>query len=217
MLPSDIISHRGFWLHPEEKNSMVAFERALQAGFSIETDFRDRAGALVIGHDPPAAGKIIGAEAFFDLCREHEHSGTYVAANIKADGLYNMLIRALEVSGTELGRGYVFDMSVPDTLGYLDLKIPFFTRMSEYEPDPAFSSCARGVWVDNFSGRFSQVDQALACLESGFRVAFVSPELHGRPHEKVWSDIRAKRLCQHPGFAICTDFPSVALKYFLEI
>jgi hypothetical protein len=33
-----IIAHRGFWYKPEEKNTLAAFERALQNGFGIETD-----------------------------------------------------------------------------------------------------------------------------------------------------------------------------------
>ena len=46
-----IIAHRGTWLKLEEMNAFGAFERALEYGFGIEVDFRDRDGHLVISHD----------------------------------------------------------------------------------------------------------------------------------------------------------------------
>ena len=36
-----IIAHRGFWIKDSEKNTVKAFERALENGFGIETDLRD--------------------------------------------------------------------------------------------------------------------------------------------------------------------------------
>ena len=36
-----ILAHRGFWNSKEERNSIVAFEKAFQNGFGIETDIRD--------------------------------------------------------------------------------------------------------------------------------------------------------------------------------
>ena len=35
-----IIAHRGYWLIDDEKNTELAFERALRANFGIETDLR---------------------------------------------------------------------------------------------------------------------------------------------------------------------------------
>src|ERR1041385_640435 len=54
----NIISHRGYWTAPAEKNQEVAFRRALGLGFGIETDIRDLAGDLVISHDPAPAGAM---------------------------------------------------------------------------------------------------------------------------------------------------------------
>jgi glycerophosphoryl diester phosphodiesterase len=48
-----IIAHRGMWFNKHEQNTLVAFERALENGFGIETDFRDFNGSLVISHDLP--------------------------------------------------------------------------------------------------------------------------------------------------------------------
>jgi glycerophosphoryl diester phosphodiesterase len=203
-------------LEPGEKNSMVAFERALSEGFSIETDFRDRSGQLVVSHDPPGAGNVILADTFLSLFAEKARNGAYLAANIKADGLQDMLEKALKRAGMSLGCGYVFDMSIPDALGYLNRNLPVFSRQSDFEVEPALADRAAGIWVDNFSGAYPQIDQALSCLQKGYRVVFVSPELHCRPHEQVWDEIHTKGLHLYPKFSICTDFPSNALHHFSE-
>jgi hypothetical protein len=39
------------WFSENEQNTLIAFERALKNGFSIETDFRDLFRGLVISRD----------------------------------------------------------------------------------------------------------------------------------------------------------------------
>lgn len=39
-----IISHRGFWHNPSEKNTEMAFCRSFELGFGTETDVRDSLG-----------------------------------------------------------------------------------------------------------------------------------------------------------------------------
>ena len=53
MVEMELLAHRGLWQEPAEKNSRIAFERAFQAGFGVETDLRDHGGTVVISHDPP--------------------------------------------------------------------------------------------------------------------------------------------------------------------
>ncbi|MDB5448782.1 MAG: hypothetical protein JWQ97_4099, partial [Phenylobacterium sp.] len=53
-----IISHRGYWREPSEKNSRTAFARTLEAGFGTETDVRDLVGQLVVAHDPPSGREM---------------------------------------------------------------------------------------------------------------------------------------------------------------
>ena len=43
-----ILAHRGFWKEETEKNTKIAFERAFNSGFGIETDLRDIKGEIVI-------------------------------------------------------------------------------------------------------------------------------------------------------------------------
>lgn len=214
--PSNIISHRGAWLEAAEKNSIGAFREALNQGFGIETDFRDLDGSLVVSHDPARTGRSITAEDFFALCCERRASGQLLALNIKADGLQALLQNAIARSGIDPERCFVFDMSIPDTLGYFDLPLPVFARQSEYEPEPAFLDRIAGVWIDSFTGDFPQIDEARRWLDKDYKVAFVSPELHRRPHETVWAEIRDRGLHRRQGFSICTDFPSDAATFFSE-
>ena len=205
-----ILAHRGWWDTPSAKNSAQALERALTAGFGIETDFRDLDGSVVISHDPPLAQQNLGtAQWFADLVLRTGNNGR-LALNIKADGLQRPLLETFEIAGIPLAQVFAFDMSVPDTLGYLATAMPVYTRMSEYEDIPAFMDRAQGVWVDNFTGGFPQIARAQALMDQGLRAALVSPELHGRDHRPLWDDILKNQLHKNPLFELCTDFPQDA-------
>jgi glycerophosphoryl diester phosphodiesterase len=209
---ANILAHRGLWTEPAEKNSRHALRRALEQGFGIETDFRDSGGVLWISHDPVSEATTLDAVGFFEDCAASGGDGR-LALNIKADGLHAMIAQAVAGARVPLERVYAFDMSVPDALGYVRRSFPVYSRVSEYEPEPSFATDASGVWVDNFTGSFPQVSRARELLEAGFRVSIVSPELHGRPHEELWSDIRAAALHEHPMFELCTDFPEEAHRF----
>jgi glycerophosphoryl diester phosphodiesterase len=205
-----IAAHRGFWTTSAEKNSLTAFMRALEGGFGIETDLRDAQGEIVISHDMPRGGEM-RLDHFLSLCKNFPDSGP-LALNIKADGLQAGVHAAL--AAHQIDNAFVFDMAVPDALGYLKLKLPTFTRASEYENPPSFYDQAAGIWLDGFHGEWA--DQALVAswLAYGKSVCMVSPELHGRPHRLAWQAIRAAGLHQQSGFSICTDFPSEAKEFF---
>ena len=48
-----ILAHRGIWSDSKSANHPEALTRALEMGFGIETDLRDRNCELVVSHDPP--------------------------------------------------------------------------------------------------------------------------------------------------------------------
>ena len=54
----EILAHRGFWKKESEKNTQIAFERAFDKGFGIETDLRDIKGEIVISHNMPVGGEM---------------------------------------------------------------------------------------------------------------------------------------------------------------
>lgn len=204
-----IIAHRGFWNKLQEKNTLDAFKIALQNGFGIETDFRDCNGRLMISHDPASVDSI-DAEIFFDLCNQYPNIGPH-AINIKSDGLQNLLFPYFLSWSSD--RYFVFDMSVPDTLGYFQKGINTFTRVSEYEAFQDFDGKASGVWLDSFYKEWYGGEQIKQYLALGKSVAIVSPELHGRDHRSLWSMVKSLYTQDMP-LMLCTDFPLEAKQYF---
>lgn len=203
-----ILSHRGYWKVPEEKNTPAAFGRSFRLGFGTETDIRDLAGSLVVSHDPPNHSAL----GFLELLTlpdapAPEHT---LALNIKADGL------AYKVAQTMKGRGldwFVFDMSIPDTRHHLNAGNPVFVRASEVETSPPWLDQAAGVWLDAFEGIWYDASYIASHLDSGRRVCVVSPELHGRPHVPLWKMLSGS-LQDRDGLLICTDYPEDAMTFF---
>lgn len=207
-----ILAHRGWWTVPDERNSRVALERAFERGYGVETDVRDRNGALVISHDLPADDGLMSFAELLDLHRRHGHPGT-LAVNVKADGLQDLLRAAFAaVPGAAY---FVFDMAVPDAVQYVRRGMPAYTRQSEYEAVPSFYEQAQGVWLDAFDRDWFGAETVEAHLAAGKRVALVSPELHGRPHAAAWETWRfLARRADAGALAVCTDFPDQADRYF---
>jgi len=200
-----ILAHRGYWLRPEEKNSLAAFDRARVHGFGLETDVRDLRGRLVISHDPPAGGEPMLER----LLAMYRGSDLVLAINIKADGLSAPLQGALDAAGV---RWFAFDMSGPETMRYLQRGAPTFTRHSDVEPAPIFYSEAQGVWLDGMRGDWFTPDVIDAHLERGKQVCVVSPELHGRDPEHVWAWLATTRYAQCDALYVCTDRPEHLLQ-----
>jgi glycerophosphoryl diester phosphodiesterase len=204
------LAHRGLWAEADQRNSLAAFCAAFAHGYGAEIDVRDLDGELVVSHDPPRAG----APAFADVVAAYLEHGTpgCLAVNVKADGLDEALAEALARVPAE--RWFAFDMSVPDTLRYAREGLPFFTRHSEVEPDPALYPDAAGVWLDDFAGGFVSRERIAAHLAAGKRVAVVSPELHRRDHLSAWELWRDWDVWDSPGVLLCTDHPTPAQEVF---
>ena len=205
-----IIAHRGYWLKTFEKNTPTAFCRALANGFGIEIDFRDLNGELVISHDIPTTG-VMKVSEFIEIYRARPVSAP-MALNIKSDGLHNLLNEC--ITHAEFKSFFVFDMAVPDMRGYLKNRIPTFTRLSEYEPNPAFLKDCNGVWLDAFESEWYDAEKINSLLNQKKKIAIVSPELHGRQHLALWELIRTHNFHRNNLISICTDFPMQAKDYF---
>lgn len=205
-----ILSHRGYWKDPSEKNKPVAFTYSFELGFGTETDLRDLSGQLVISHDPPQ-GNVLEADSFFNLYRGF--SGDLpLALNIKADGLHVMLQRELERHGID--NYFVFDMSVPDALLYARAGLKMFTRQSELEKEPTLYGEANGVWIDCFFSDWVDESTIEGHLGSGKRVCLVSPELHKREHRAFWEQLAKMSVVESVDLMICTDYPEEAKELF---
>lgn len=205
-----ILSHRGYWKTPGEKNSADAFHRSFSLGFGTETDLRDAAGGLVVSHDPPgseamSAGEMLGIHRRYD-------SALPLALNIKADGLQRLVKEALAEHCP--ADAFVFDMSVPDTIQWVKAGIPVFTRHSDVEPEPVLYQQSAGVWLDGFHSDWWGAETVQRHLDRGKRVCIVSPELHGRDHRPVWDQLLMQSVSRSHAVMLCTDFPEKAREIF---
>lgn len=202
----EILSHRGYWLKPEEKNTALAFGRSFELAFGTETDVRDCSGRLVISHDMPT-GVELDFKSFLDI---YGQSNLPLALNIKADGMALALKQLL--SASRVSNFFVFDMSIPDLRFYLRHELPAFARMSEVEKEPAWLDQIQGIWLDSFTETWYNLELIRSLLNKSLKVCIVSSELHGRAHTDLWNLILP--LASHPGLLLCTDFPEEARIFF---
>lgn len=80
-----IIAHRGWWRTKEEQNTLVAFERAFDAGFGVELDVRDANGSLIVSHDPPIPPcEVLGFTYVLTILGDRPNT---LAVNVKSCGL----------------------------------------------------------------------------------------------------------------------------------
>lgn len=205
-----IIAHRGLWMKPEDKNTISALKRALDAGFGIETDLRDRDGRLVIAHDPATDSSPLFSEFLSDVSGIVTDTAM-LALNVKSDGLQPLVTEALRAVNPE--SAYVFDMSIPDTLGYRKTVVPIFVRQSEHEPEPILYESAAGVWLDSFERDWFGPELIRQHLDNGKIVAVVSPELHNRPYRMLWDMLKQFR-GESECLQLCTDHPTEAEEFF---
>jgi len=206
-----ILSHRGYWVEPAEKNSVAAFERSFSSGFGLETDIRDAGRQLCISHDMPE-GSEIRVETFFDLYNRYENP-LPLALNVKADGLQQAMKILLQEK--KIVNYFFFDMSLPDALGYAKNGLTFYTRQSEYEQQPYLYEEAEGVWLDEFNHHWITKEVILEHQRNGKKICIVSPELHKRPYAAEWEHyLYIMNKFGLGDLMICTDFPKEADKYF---
>jgi hypothetical protein len=207
----EIISHRGYWIIPKDKNTQISFLRSFKLDFGTETDIRDYNGELVISHDI-ATSESMKLDLFFKLYIENGKSNFTLALNIKSDGLQVKLQNLLNDYGIK--NYFVFDMSIPDTLGYISKNINFFSRQSEYELSPAFYNQCNGIWLDSFIDIWFTRELIIDHLKNKKKIALVSPELHGRKHTVLWEFLKVNHFHKNEDIMLCTDFPEEAVQYF---
>lgn len=203
------MAHRGAWLKELlVPNSIEALLAALDAGFSIETDLRDRDGTVVVSHDPTKDGSVLTLRHFLAQTSTVKLSRDLIfALNIKSDGLNSIMKDELRsLKGIP---HFFFDMSTPELVKYAKAGLSVGLRRSEFETlDPQLSICSEpsAVWVDGFDSDWWKTSELLE-LGSGKRVVvLVSPELHGRDPAQVWK-IFADEFHNNPNLYICTDYP----------
>lgn len=208
----EIISHRGYWKKIDEKNQLISFERSFSYGFGTETDIRDCNGELVISHDLPLIGNNnISLDQFFSLYNNYKLESV-LALNIKSDGLQEQLKEKLV--HYDIKNYFVFDMSIPDTRGYIRNDLNIYTRLSEIETTLIYGEIVKGVWLDAFEGLWYNQDFILNILSKNIKIAIVSFELHRRNHLDHWKWIKENEIHLQENIILCTDIPEDAKAFF---
>lgn len=203
-----ILSHRGYWKEPAEKNTVKAFKHSVDLKFGTETDLRDFDGKIVIAHDM-ASGSDIKLVEFLEIFKD---SGLPLALNIKSDGLCLKLKSILEEY--KITNYFVFDMSLPDQVNYVKNGMNVFTGLSDLNLIPPMLEESKGVWLDSFRGDWFGPDTINQLLSKNKFVCIVSPDLHKRSHQWQWKMIKENGLHLKDRLMICTDMPEEAREYF---
>ena len=210
----EIISHRGFWRDPKEKNSEIAFRRSFSNGFGIETDVRDYKGNLCVSHDIPDDKPMLLGR-LFDILSEFDTT-LPLFLNIKSDGIHELLKKLLEKYSVK--NCFAFDMSIPEMVKYKRTdSLVFFTRMSDVETVPILIKHSKGVWVDNLFDKILLPEDITPYTEEDHLLCFVSPELHGRGYDKYWALLKGweeSKAFNGSKLLLCTDLPKDAYDYF---
>lgn len=199
----EILSHRGFWKTPEEKNTMVAFRRSFDLGLGTETDIYAHNGQIVIAHDPPTGAPLL----FEDVLKAMDGRNLTLALNIKSDGLYLLGLKELlaEYNHTNY---FCFDMSTPQLVKYLAQGLNCYTGCSDIQPQAPLLDQSSGVWLDCFNGDWFSASDVAAFTSRGKHVCCVSADLHGRSYQRQWSKLKGSSA------RLCTDHPLEALDFF---
>jgi len=206
-----ILSHRGFWIQPEERNSKAAFDRSFENEFGVETDIRDSAGRIFISHDM-AKGDEMTTEDFLKLYNSYSYAFP-LALNVKADGLFKAMADLLQKN--KIDNYFFFDMSLPDALGYVKEGLKIFSRQSEYEKEHYLYKEAGGIWLDEFHQHWINEKTIQQHFVEKKKVCIVSPELHGRNYKEEWDHY--KHITYKFGLEnlmLCTDYPEEAKTFF---
>lgn len=205
----NILSHRGYWKTPEERNTGAAFLRSFTEGFGTETDVRDICGKIVISHDMPRGDE----HSFEEVLQLMAGRNLPLAINIKADGLIRPLLELLNKYGQT--NYFTFDMSIPDMVVQLATGACVFTGQSDLVPHPVLLEESAGIWLDSFRSEWftpSLVDKIIA---SGKKVCIVSADLHQRDVREQWTKLRRCTSMKSTNLLLCTNIPNKAREYFL--
>lgn len=205
----EILAHRGLWNQDNEQNTVEALIGALKAGYGIETDVRDYKGRLVISHNI-ADNRCPEFSELLTQYKVNQCKGN-IAINIKADGLQKMLQEELETYSVK--NYFVFDMSIPEEVVYIQRHFNVFSRCSEYEKNIVLYEKVCGIWLDSFSENWITEDIIRKFLKEGKKLGIISPEIHRRGQEELWEVLKK---VNSDKIMLCTDLPAKAKEYFYE-
>jgi hypothetical protein len=139
----------------------------------VEVDLRDVDGEIIISHDPFTQG-----ENFEKYLESYTHR--FLIANIKSERIEHRVKILLDKF--QIQNYFFLDSSTPMIVRYgPQLGYKFSIRVSEYESVNSalrMKDFANWIWVDCFERLSIDRDEYLALKSFGFKLCFVSPDLH---------------------------------------
>lgn len=172
----------------------------------IEFDVRESSLGIAVTHDPWTPGPSLNEFL------EAQKGRPFYIVNIKCEGIECRVLDCLSRHG--ITNFFLLDCSFPSIVklssnGETRLAI----RRSEYEEIPtSLYGKVRWVWIDCFSKIPVSHEECQMLRANGFKLCFVSPELHGRPNDLLDYGIQMAGCVD----MVCTKFPT-AWSDFSEI
>lgn len=203
-----ILSHRGLWFSPEERNKKEAFIRSFDSGLGTETDLRDICGKIVISHDMPTGNEI----SFEEVLQIMDGRNLPLALNIKADGQAEVIKALLQKYGHS--NYFTFDMSIPDMVVQINSCLTVFTGKSDILTEAVLLDKAAGVWLDSFYSDWFIAQDIDEILAQDKKLCIVSADLHKRDTSKQWDIIKQSNFFSTDNLMLCTDKPMEAKEFF---
>jgi hypothetical protein len=177
-----IIEHR--------RNSLEQIRQSLPRR-GVEIDLRNHGQEILVTHDP----FITEAITIEEWLKNYRHK--FLIANVKEEGIEDRLTSLFQQQG--IADFFILDESFPFIRKYALLGLSKFAlRVSEFEDYRTAIKLADylqqhgkkvdWIWVDTFTGEPLPLEQAEALRKAGYKLCFVSPELHHIPDPACWQE-----------------------------
>lgn len=191
--------------------------RSVPAEFGCEIDIRNHGKRLRVIHDPFEED----GEDLEKWLQSFNHK--FLILNVKEEGLEERILKILKNRG--LSNFFILDESFPFIRKWAMNGIKeFAVRVSEYESYRTALSLASylqkhdrrisWIWADCFEGNPLPASEISSLKRCGYKICYVSPELHFLSDPKLWDDLVnkfisgliAQRIMPD---AVCTKIPHV--------
>ena len=155
----------------------------------VEIDLRNHGQDILVTHDP----FVTDAVTLEEWLQHYRHK--FLIANVKEEGMEDRLTALFKKHSID--DFFILDESFPFIRKYALLGLSqFAVRVSEFEDHHTPINLAnylkkqnrtvKWIWVDTFTGEPIPLEQAIALRAAGFKLCFVSPELHHIADPNSW-------------------------------
>ena len=173
----------------DHRRNTIAQLKETNPRYGVEVDLRNHGQEIIVTHDP----FITEGDRFENWLEHYRHK--FLIANVKEEGLEERLTSLFAKHGVK--DYFILDESFPFIRKWaLQGLHQFAVRVSEFEdhhtPLNLQHSLKEGgkqidwIWVDGFTGAPLETETAKELQTAGFKLCYVSPELHHVPEPASW-------------------------------